>query len=423
MGASFAVALGEVAIHRKAQFEIEIRNQSGIPLEVTSVSWENESASMYVVDDVVREGLESGDGLTMRVVFQPRTFGLHREVLRIVTTATHYPVYSVVVEGVGRAAKPPVASAAFGGCEVPDSQPQLSYPGGICPALSAVRLDAAASTVGELQDESGALSYVWRVVEMPEGSRLEQILWQEEHLMVLNERESDGLLYYEFLQDLPARVSSTEVAPYFFLPLVGHYVFELTVMSDTGEESSPYQIAIEAVAHSELYVELVWDHDVHSLMDLHFTAGEAVGTLCTEGLDCGPWDPTPRWFSAPSGVGPNPRADTGALLSPAVRSVTDITPGDYTMRLYVHFGAAGESVPAIVPEVRVYDGGARVGTWSRPLVPGEVWAVSDIVPKSGGGFALHQLVHPFDDGPGVIASETMEWGSCDAWTFRPVLGQ
>jgi hypothetical protein len=222
----------------------------------------------------------------------------------------------------------------------PTAQAELvSLPEPLGPG-SIVELTGAASR----DPEGGPLTYRWRFVARPEGSR-----------SAFSEPEAP---LTRFAVDRP-----------------GRYLVALEVRDEAGQGSSnEARVEVEATAGDRLRIVLTWDQPGADL-DLHLVSpGAPIGSLG----DCFFENPSPDW--APAGPGGDPLFESA---SPAEESIalTNPAPGAYTLHV-----AVVEPSPAGATEatVRVLLGDVEIGAQQTTLEStNESWDVATLSWPSG----------------------------------------
>jgi hypothetical protein len=172
-----------------------------------------------------------------------------------------------------------------------------------------------------------------------------------------------------------------DVRPSVFLDLVGTYVFELTVLNESGYwDPTPDRVQAIALPSEGLYVEVTWDQP--SDLDLHLL--EDGGPPFTVS-DCTWCNPRPSWGANGPLNDPVLEVSTELGYGPEAASIDEPEIGTtYTVAVH-YYGEDGEPAcqaecPKSVAVVRVYVDGVETGTLARQLdARGDLWTAGIVV--------------------------------------------
>lgn len=347
-----AIDFGEVAPGSVDEAGVALSNCGDEPIEVRSMRFDDGAAGFALgVPFGVPLVLGAGEAVRLSVWFRPMVAGPARDTLRVEAVGA---AVAVPIGGRGEAARCPVA--------VPVAPLRVA-------ALSVVALDAATVLAGERGE--GA-TYEWVVVQRPDGSVAQVV----ERFLDPAQPDNGG-------------ESGDPATPvdWFFVDLVGRYVFELRYRDLAGCEVIA-TLALDACPCDDegFAIEVDWHTPGDPLagegadIDLHLLHPNAEGWSSAP-YDCYFAEPTPDWGQIGNAI--DDPALSGDVVGRGPERIilrypenTRVLGRGYFVGAHYYTYEAASSPAAPVPvavTLRVWMRGEPVAEWSRELGPGEFW--------------------------------------------------
>lgn len=275
-----ALDLGYAAVGETAEGSIGIVNAGGETLDVSSVAVIGEGFS---ADPIPPFSLEPGERTEVDIVFAPM---LDANYAGEIWAESNSPAGSTKADLTATSLETPVAV-----CDVSPAEAYALYD--------------TVSWLGSASYDPGGgeiTGYEWALVSKPDGSSVS---------MPAGGADRDGMVP----------------------DVVGLYTAELVVTNDSGDQSEPCRVTMEAIPSQDLWVEMYWDVPQDD-MDLHLLAPG--GSLRT-GTDCYYANCVGRGLSwGPGGVEDDPSLDIDDIPGTGPENINIADPEDDVYTVYVH---------------------------------------------------------------------------------------